>query len=60
MQEVFQIIGNWQNTSQFFFFLIIFFGTTTLIRSLAYYVAVSIKGWPDQNFEEIEEEDGEG
>ena len=59
MQEFWEIIRNWQPIGQFIFLLLVLGGTATLIRSIAYYIVIAIKGWPPEHFEQ-EDEDNDG
>jgi len=59
MENFWSIISGWDNFWQFIFFLIVLGGFAKIIRRIAYYISVAIRGWPPEHLnQEIEEEDG--
>lgn len=54
MSEFWEIIGKWSPFGQFVFFVIIFLTFCTMIKEVAYYVAVCFRGW--QTIADVEED----
>lgn len=55
MENFWTIVSRWEPIGQGVFFLVVFGGLAALIRQLAFYAAVSLRGWPKQG--EIEDEE---
>jgi len=49
MEEILEIISNWNNVSQGVFFFGIFSAIIMLIDRVTYYITVLIKGWPPRD-----------
>lgn len=61
MDKFWEAFLQWDHFGQAIFILIILAGAAGLLRALAYYVAVMIRGWPVQDIDDLEiEEDISG
>lgn len=56
MENFWGIVSRWGPFGQFIFFLIVLGGFATLIKQLAYYFAVVLRGWPPEHIIHDEEE----
>lgn len=59
MESFWQIVRGWEPLGQGFFFLIVLGGIFTLIRYIAYIIAVGLRGWPPEHIKSPDDDDEE-
>lgn len=59
MENFWGIVSRWEPFGQAIFLLIVLGGIATLIKQLAYYLVVAVRGWPPEHIHtETEDKDG--
>lgn len=56
MESFWGIVSRWEPFGQFIFLLIVLGGFATLIKQLAYYLVVAMRGWPPKHIDTEDEE----